>query len=1545
LTEEKENIKINKKSGRSPISKIVRAVFIFFLSVILFIIIVFILLQTTFFKSFVLHTVLREVNKTFESKDSYIYAETLEGNIFYNLKLSNVYAVVKGDTMFKVNSVSLDHNIFTLLDKKIDAKNVFLENPQINMTKIIDRNDTLWNLDYLLKPEVPEPKDTTVSEFDWVIQAENLCVSNLNFRMLAFKPLSAPIRDIKMDDVDTFNTDYLDITNLNLEADAFFSNESKKLDLKKLKFNTNSAVDLESFEMKAELSGNTLLRDFHIKTARTEIMIPNLFVENFNILNGFDFEEFQKKNLSIRLEANRADFADLKFFVPFFDFVNSDYYLKLDLNGKYKDFTVNQLDLRAYNTFINLAGTVTGLDDPSKVTLDLNLKDSEIDPSEVKRKVPVANLPDLKSVGKIYADARFTGDINRFSTSFDISSGAGSAKGDASVDLSGKDIGYRANVNARNINLAKITNNPGMKIILNADFTAEGRGTDYRTMNAQINYSLANSVIFNQNISRSSGDIKLNRSFLDMNLVYSSNTASIGIKGYVDYRNMDNINYALTGLTKNLDLSSLSPESEKTNLNFTFELQGAGLSLANIQSGKGPDLDKITGKYIINLEESNVEKYLIPPSPLVAVITNDGKIKSLNLASRFVDIHCTGEFSYESIPEIFNNNIRSISEKITERMNVKTSDTLLRTEVSNSSVITQKSDLYADLDYKITIKNLVPLYIITGDSSYSVTGEIRGKLENKENKFYFTSNGRFENFRYKDSIFNISNSKFTLNLLNKNESNDYRDIVTAITFSSQSIGAGKNKFDSIYVYLITIDTLNRFGIKANMDSTAKINTKGDIMFFGNEYGFMFDSLLLGYKNYNLSNNQPLMIKFIPVIDTHTVNNIVFNNFSLNDGRQKLNIDGTYSLSDRSDVNILASRLNINELFKLSNGNNNNENIFTGNIRRFNLNFKGTMEDPEIATELNTDPLAISGVKIGRIDAIVDYKNNILKPDVGFYNPNNEGKLAIKGAVPFSNPLTSDSLSSFLNENIDLTVIATNYQMKLLQKFIPNISDIDAKLFSDLNIKGKLDKPQISGNIDIDKGLFKLDLTGVKYIFNLKLNAEGQKLVMNNLKLSTPGDETRFISSNGYIDLTNLSLNDIDFVFYGDTKIFDKSVKTNTLGIYGDLIAGSGNPPLRLKGNQDLITLTGEFLIKQGNVFIPGFQSDAYSLYSDNIKYKVVIDSSSFSSDSAGMNLKRVLDSLNITNILIEDPFDYHFKISKDSSEFIKKKSQGKFVYNITVKNEKNIFARFVIDEKTRQEFAGEVSINLFADNLKDNTMNVRGNVDIMQNSTYKFYKNFNASGKVTFTGDVTNPVLNISASYKGSAYNASSQTNKNVEIILNVSGSAQKPELKWQVQVDGSPVTGDQTDNAISFILFGKLKDDLNASQRASLFSNVGVNLGSAFLSTYLNQFVSTYLPFILSTDINYSETQSGNLAEGTDIRFTASVGDATIRFGGKILTDLSNTNFLIEYPLNKILKFKSVSSNLILKFERIVDPYSSNTTTNATDNRTGGALIYRIKF
>ncbi len=584
------------------------------------------------------------------------------------------------------------------------------------------------------------------------------------------------------------------------------------------------------------------------------------------------------------------------------------------------------------------------------------------------------------------------------------------------------------------------------------------------------------------------------------------------------------------------------------------------------------------------------------------------------------------------------------------------------------------------------------------------------------------------------------------------------------------------------------------------------------------------------------------------------------------------------------------------------------------------------------------------MKLGRFDAIFDYNNNILKQQIAFYNPNNAGLLTIDGSLPYDNILIKDNedeTSSILLSPVDLKIVSKDFQIRILEQFIPVISNLRGKMNGNIDISGNLKSPILTGNMEVKKGAFNFDMTGVNYNFDAFLTTEKQKLNFTDFKITHKSEKNKVMNMGGYIDFSNLTFNDMELRLYGDAKLLDESVTQNIMGIYGKLLGKTGSD-IVLKGNADNLYMTGDLNITDGRVLIVPQYKVAYNLFNDNFVYKVILDSSILLKDAN--YIMKYNDSLSGVEKSKLDPFDSFFRNLSDTT--VKKNKPGNFKYYIKVKTLKDIFTKLIVEEKSGQEFSGNVSANITFDNLESESFSTRGRIDLGDNSYYKFYKSFAAEGYALFTGDVVNPEMYIKGKYSTtSADPNNNNATRKVDITLDVTGNAMKPILKWEILSNGSPVgTGDPTDEAISFIVFGKFKDELNADQRLSLLSSVGANVGTSFASNYISDIINTYLPFILKTDISYKDSQGGTFAENTDIRLTAQFGGATIIFGGQILRDLSNTNFLIEYPLNNILGIKNVSQNLIIQLERFVDPFSQNNILS-TQNRTGGSIFYRIKF
>ncbi|MDQ3194320.1 MAG: translocation/assembly module TamB, partial [Bacteroidota bacterium] len=709
--------------------------------------------------------------------------------------------------------------------------------------------------------------------------------------------------------------------------------------------------------------------------------------------------------------------------------------------------------------------------------------------------------------------------------------------------------------------------------------------------------------------------------------------------------------------------------------------------------------------------------------------------------------------------------------------------------------------------------------------------------------------------------------------------------------------------------------------------------------------------------------------------------------------------GEYSLTDSSDIKISAANVDLLTYQKLLNPDQDTNNMLSGRVRYFDLNYKGVPASPRFDVTAVSEELSLGSTQIGRLDADVKYQNNELTPNIVFSNKNNTGKFSLTGSVPMLISLSGDELDSLERSKIlagkeaNLNAIANNFQLKVFQQLIPLTAGLEGILNGRISLVGTADKPVLTGNMNVDTGRFYVPLTKMNYDFIANLSTKDEKILINNSKIFVREETSRFISASGYLDFTGFTLNDLKLVMTGDVMAFDKDNGGTELGITGDLWIGSGRNSITLQGDPDRFDLTGNLVLVKGNIVFNPFLQEAYNIYNDDFVYGVIIDSLKNSKsvsrtvsetapmtgdsskalidssktiiviDSAGTgrdlsdeneDVKRMIlmqnpDSIVVLKDISLNPFEKIIYIYNNQQ--VKKvavEKSGKFFYNLLVTTSENVFLKFIVNERSQQEFFGEIrteDLNIYNDD--DYTMQGRGTVTLGDNCYYQFFRKFDATGNVSFHGPISNPDLNITAQYKGLTTSGASTTGQenleDVVLDMKVTGEAKNPLLTITLTRGSTRETGNNaTSDAISFLLFGKFQDQLSFGESTSF----GANIGASFLSNYLSSSLETIFPFLINTSFNYVDSKSGTIAQNTDVRFTASIGDAIIRFGGQIFKGIANTDIVLDYPLNKFLKIGSLSNNLIFRFERVYDPfYSDNDIANTNGTRVGGLVYYKIKF
>jgi hypothetical protein len=248
-------------------------------------------------------------------------------------------------------------------------------------------------------------------------------------------------------------------------------------------------------------------------------------------------------------------------------------------------------------------------------------------------------------------------------------------------------------------------------------------------------------------------------------------------------------------------------------------------------------------------------------------------------------------------------------------------------------------------------------------------------------------------------------------------------------------------------------------------------------------------------------------------------------------------------------------------------------------------------------------------------------------------------------------------------------------------------------------------------------------------------------------------------------------------------------------------------------------------------------------------------------------------------------------------------------------------------------------------------MRLTGELELGNRSYYNNFKKLDATGKVKFTGDPLNPELDITATYEG-VHRDTSGTSRisgsSVKVVVKVfiTGTKDQPKVRMGLsEYDqlGNLIRQDRPDvegDAIAFLVTGSFRDELTQQDKLSLAgSNVIGGVASSILSGPLTDLLRKEFGIVRSVDVLYYG--GGTLQESADLRLTGEVGDAVFRLGGRVLSDLNNTNISIQVPMSSIVGSEKWR-NLLLEAERTVQ--GVETIDQRRESR-GVRLLYRIIF
>jgi len=1486
-------------------------------AICILVIALYIFIQTEAFNKIALSFALDKLNNSdsWVKKDNLIYAESINGNLLKGLKINNIVVTVKKDTLVSLNYLYLKYDIWGLFNKTINVDSVVLNSPVINLSKIKDGSDSLaWNFSNLFSPST----DTSAAaDFNWKIYVNSLRIENGKFRILDTIP-SKPLWALEWEKQNEFSFNKLNISDFELDISGEYSKSIKKLNLRNLSFNSNTDFHLKNLAFDAYINSadtTTDVSNFVLITDRSDVRISRLSAYSFNPLDSNAFVNYMNTKMSFTLNTDRFNFADLKFFLPTVDMLDSSVSLYINANGILNNLNIASLDLNLPNSFLNIKGNIKNLNNTDSMYLDVTTS-GRINSEDVKTVLNINSIPDFKRLGIVILDVTYTGNIFDFYSNFDIRTSGGDIQGHGNLNI--QEERYDGNITANNLNLASVLNDNKYKSNINITAAFNGSGYTPNKMSTSVKYKLGNSNALGYSISNSSGTVSINRNVIGVNINANSTSGNAVVAGKINVSNSKNPVYSFKGKMNNVDISRLSGNiKDKSSLNASFDVNGSGVNMKDI-----------AGKFNVDFGDSYYSDYNIPKTTARINLSSD--TSSVLLTNTAMEMRAQGKFSFYSLIDAILYNVSLVS-NITERMSNPDSNIVITDLPDNK----RKEDI--NINYSLITKDSSELKKLTFPFGFVFNGDVNGILSNSVEGFSTKSVISVKDFAYKDTTLILKNIKSSFSFKNVYSIRDNTNPVSSMNLNLD-VDADKLKFgsfvlDSVKSEITLSESVANISAKGKIDSLKYARFKSSSNLRGDDIVFNVDSLYAKYNDYSVVNNNNWIIHYAPAKE------IKIEQLGLKTGNMALKVDGLYSFNGSSNINVTGDNINLGQIYEMLRPYDTTltgeKNVYPvqGEFKRLFVHLEGTPDDANISLEVKTNTLKYDSLGIGTIAGNVIYKDQILSPDIIITNNGEKGSLKLKGNVPFDNPLIQKDTSSIpVDRPAELHLIADKFEIQYFTKLIPGIGELQGVLNGNIDAAGSYLNPDLKGKLTMLKGKYLLDLTGMYYDFKFNVSTENSKLIIDNISLYNPADDTKHIDLRGSIDFKGYKLNDIDLTTSGDMVLLDKSNKENKLSLKGYVLGGIGTPPITIKGNLDKLNIKGQFLIKNATIASLPDSRRGYQKSEKNIIYINDRDSV-FVSDT---NRRKVtLGEYERINPFLRNRF-----ILVDTAKNIS--IMDMLALDLAIKTEKNMNISIDFKNLTRDRLFGEVNADL---RLRSNRgrLLATGEVNVVGNSYYRFYRDFKVKeSKIVFNGPIDKPQLDIRAVYLNtkSTEQFGTITNNPIQVVLTVVGEPSNPEIALKLYENGTEMQGnDATSDAITFLLFGKYKNELSASESQSVATGIGSTVGSLYVTSFFGQVLRDLVPFIKDAELNYTE---GGL-QNTNVNVSSDIYGANVTVGSRIVNNNSYLEFNVEYPINDIAKLK-LPEKVLLQFAR--EQVNSSLVSNINlYYSTGLKVVYKFKF
>ena len=531
----------------------------------------------------------------------------------------------------------------------------------------------------------------------------------------------------------------------------------------------------------------------------------------------------------------------------------------------------------------------------------------------------------------------------------------------------------------------------------------------------------------------------------------------------------------------------------------------------------------------------------------------------------------------------------------------------------------------------------------------------------------------------------------------------------------------------------------------------------------------------------------------------------------------------------------------------------------------------------VLIDANVRDLAYEGVQMGNVGL-----NAV-------YLPNNDGTHYVDGIVSQNGSevmLLSGTYNPEGEGNMDAQATLQRLPLALANGFIPNqMAELSGYVTGEVDVTGSISHPNLNGILVTDSMYLNSDMYSLHLRFpNDTIDIRQSNLRLNRIEAYSTGRNPLVL--NGNINFQNTDRIALDLSISARNFELINAPKSQKAVAYGKVFVNVGT---RLTGTLNNLVLRGRWDVL-GDTDVTYVLTDSPLTVEDQLAELVTFVD--FADTTTVETVKSSPQNIDMTiNISIEQAAQVHCLLSNDGTNHIELEGGGDLTMTYTTQNGLKLYGRYTI-------VSGLMNYSLMVVALKNFAI---------QNGSY-----------VEFTGEITNPKLNVSASerIKTTVYENNVPRSVNFDVGLTVSQTLENMGLEFTLEAPSDMSISNQL-AAMSTEERGKVAVTMLATGMYLTESGNGMNGFSA--TNALNSFLQTQIAAIsnkaLSTiDLNFGvdNTSTATGATQTDYSFSFAKrfwgNRISLIIGGKVSSgsEAVNTgqsiinNISIEYRLDK---------------------------------------------